>query len=67
MGSEARQNGALAIGISQVCQRGSPVVMQNRTASTTITVPVPDHPEIRLGTLMSIIKQSGLPKDIFES
>jgi len=28
---------------------------------------VPDHDEIRLGTLQSIIRQSGLPRSLFES
>jgi predicted RNA binding protein YcfA (HicA-like mRNA interferase family) len=40
--------------------------MQKRTAGTTITVPVPLHGEIRIGTLRSIIHQSGLPKSLFE-
>jgi len=30
------------------------------------TVPVPLHKEIRPGTLMAIIRQSGLPKVLFE-
>jgi predicted RNA binding protein YcfA (HicA-like mRNA interferase family) len=41
--------------------------MQRRIAAGTITVPVPDHPEIRLGTLQSIIRQSGVPRKAFES
>jgi predicted RNA binding protein YcfA (HicA-like mRNA interferase family) len=32
----------------------------------TITVPVPDHKEIKRGTMMSIIRQSGIPKEEFE-
>jgi len=32
---------------------------------STVTVPVPDHKEIRVGTLMSIIRQSGLDKSLF--
>ncbi len=31
-----------------------------------ITVPVPLHDEIRIGTLQSIIRQSGLPKETSE-
>jgi predicted RNA binding protein YcfA (HicA-like mRNA interferase family) len=34
---------------------------------STITVPVPDHGELRTGTLMSIIRQSGLVRRLFES
>lgn len=40
--------------------------MQLRLSYTTVTVPVPDHREIRIGTLRSIIRQSGLPKSLFE-
>jgi predicted RNA binding protein YcfA (HicA-like mRNA interferase family) len=41
--------------------------MQRRTANSTVTVPVPDHKEIKPGTLASIIRQSGLPRSAFES
>ncbi len=40
--------------------------MQKRTAETTVTVPVPLHTEIRVGTLLSIIRQSGLGRSLFE-
>ena len=43
-----------------VRQRGSHLVMQRRTDEGTITVPVPDHAELRVGTLRSIIRQSGV-------
>ena len=45
---------------------GSHVVMQRRVGATTITVPVPMHDELRKGTLASIIRQSQLPKALFE-
>ena len=32
----------------------------------TMTAIVPNHPEIALGTLSSIIRQSGLPRELFE-
>ncbi len=54
-------------GFAQVRQRGSHVVMQKRLPNTTITVPVPNHPELRIGTLQSIIRQSGVPRAEFES
>jgi predicted RNA binding protein YcfA (HicA-like mRNA interferase family) len=54
-------------GFIQVRQRGSHVVMQKRLPDTTITVPVPNHAELRIGTLQSIIRQSGLNKSEFES
>jgi len=53
-------------GFEKVRQRGSHVVMQKKSAGATITVPIPDHKEIRTGTLMSIIRQSGIPRAAFE-
>jgi predicted RNA binding protein YcfA (HicA-like mRNA interferase family) len=41
--------------------------MQRQEATGTTTVPVPDHRELKLGTLRSIIRQSGLPRAEFES
>lgn len=32
----------------------------------TLTVPVPDHKEIRIGTLLSIIRLPGVPRSNFE-
>ncbi len=55
------------VGFAEVRRRGSHVVMQRRTADSTITVPVPDHKEVRIGTLQSIIRQSGAPRGLFES
>ena len=54
-------------GFTEVRRRGSHVVMQRRTDAGTSTVPVPDHKEIKIGTLMSVIRQSGLPRSEFES
>ena len=54
-------------GFAEVRQRGSHIVMQRRSGDTTVTVPVPDHKELRLGTLMSIIRQSGLSRELFEA
>ena len=51
----------------EVRRRGSHVVMQRRVEGTTITVPVPDHAVLRVGTLLSIIRQSGLSRSLFES
>jgi predicted RNA binding protein YcfA (HicA-like mRNA interferase family) len=53
-------------GFVAVRQRGSHVVMQKQVGNTTVTVPVPNHTELKTGTLMSIIRQSGLPKELFE-
>jgi predicted RNA binding protein YcfA (HicA-like mRNA interferase family) len=41
--------------------------MQKRIPGSTITVPVPDHKELRIGTLQSIIRQSQLPRALFEA
>ena len=54
-------------GFVEVRQRGSHVVMQKKLPDTTITVPVPNHAELRTGTLQSIIRQSGLSRAEFES
>ena len=40
--------------------------MQKVGAEGTVTVPVPEHGELRTGTLLSIIRQCGLPRSEFE-
>ncbi|MEK8035283.1 MAG: type II toxin-antitoxin system HicA family toxin [candidate division NC10 bacterium] len=54
-------------GFSEVRRRGSHMVMQRRTPEGTVTVPVPDHRELALGTLVSIIRQSRVPREEFEA
>ncbi|MHB8564386.1 MAG: type II toxin-antitoxin system HicA family toxin [Acidiferrobacteraceae bacterium] len=54
-------------GFVEVRQHGSHIVMQKRLPDTTITVPVPNHAEIRIGTLQAIIRQSGVARRAFES
>ncbi len=54
-------------GFAQVRQRSSHIIMQRASEGSTTTVPVPDHPEVKIGTLRSIIRQSGLPRTEFES
>lgn len=54
-----------AHGFQLVRQRGSHMVMQQVIEGGTITVPVPDHAELRSGTLRSIIRQSGLAVEAF--
>ncbi len=53
-------------GFVEVRKRGSHIVMQKKHSGSTITVPVPDHRAIRTGTLLSIIRQSGLLRSEFE-
>ena len=54
-------------GYEEIRQRGSHIIMQKKTEDSTITIPVPNHKEIRTGTLMSIIRQSRLDRSIFEA
>jgi predicted RNA binding protein YcfA (HicA-like mRNA interferase family) len=56
-----------ANGFVEVRRRGSHIVMQRRRDGTTTTVPVPDHRAIRVGTLLSITRQSGLTRALFET
>ena len=53
-------------GFVEVRRRGSHIVMQNQDVARTITVPVPNHTELRIGTLQSIIRQSDVPRNKFE-
>ena len=54
-------------GFLEVRRKGSHVIMQKKTSDGgTTTVPVPDHKEIRTGTLKSIIRQSGVQRAEFE-
>ncbi len=53
-------------GFKEVRRKGSHIVMQKRVKNSTITVPVPNHKELKRGTLLSIIRQSGVPKGEFE-
>jgi len=56
-----------AHGFALVRQRGSHMVMQKRAGNSTITVPIPNHREIAIGTLLAIIRQSQLPRALFET
>jgi predicted RNA binding protein YcfA (HicA-like mRNA interferase family) len=53
-------------GFTEVRSRGSHFLMQKKLSDTTITVPVPDHATLKIGTLQSIIRQSGIPRSEFE-
>jgi predicted RNA binding protein YcfA (HicA-like mRNA interferase family) len=54
-------------GFQIVRQRGSHMVLQRIEGESTTTVPVPDHREIKPGTLRSIIRQSGVARTEFET
>ena len=47
-------------------QKGSHRIMQLQTETSTRSVPVPMHKDLKPGTLASIIRQSGLDKSLFE-
>ena len=53
-------------GFEEVRRRGSHVVMQRKHSDGTVTGPVPDHKELRTGTLLAIIRQSGVVRSEFE-
>ncbi|HEX2442266.1 MAG TPA: type II toxin-antitoxin system HicA family toxin [Methylomirabilota bacterium] len=53
-------------GFIEVRRRGSHIVMQSRTDAGSVTVPIPDHRELAIGTLLSIIRQSGVARGAFE-
>ena len=54
-------------GFVEVRRRGSHILMQKKLMPGTVTIPVPEHDEIRIGTLQSIIRQSSIPRSEFES
>jgi predicted RNA binding protein YcfA (HicA-like mRNA interferase family) len=54
-------------GFRLVRRRGSHASMQKAVPGSTVTVPIPLHGELKIGTLLSIIRQSGLPRSLFES
>jgi predicted RNA binding protein YcfA (HicA-like mRNA interferase family) len=53
-------------GFEEIRQRGSHIIMQKRSVESTVTIPIPNHKEIRIGTLLSIIRQSRLNRVLFE-
>jgi predicted RNA binding protein YcfA (HicA-like mRNA interferase family) len=48
-----------------VGRKGSHVRLKKKTPAKTYIVIVPMHPEIKRGTLKSIIRQSGIPSNEF--
>jgi predicted RNA binding protein YcfA (HicA-like mRNA interferase family) len=53
-------------GFAEVRRRGSYIIMQKKLTDSTITVPIPDYKLLKIGTLKSIIRQSGIPRSEFE-
>jgi predicted RNA binding protein YcfA (HicA-like mRNA interferase family) len=54
-------------GFQEARQKGSHIIMQKKIGRSTITVPIPDHEELRTGTLLGIIRQADLPRSLFET
>ena len=52
--------------VEKIRQKGSHIAMQKKSQEGTVTVIVPDHKEVKIGTLMSIIRQSKISRNAFE-
>ena len=55
------------IGFKPARQRGSHIILTKQTSDGKKAVVVPNHKEIDRGTLIEIIRQSGLKKEKFLS
>jgi predicted RNA binding protein YcfA (HicA-like mRNA interferase family) len=53
-------------GFAEKRRRGSHIVMQRVNGEGSCTVLVPDHRELKTGTLLSIIRTSSIPRSEFE-
>ncbi|MXS83265.1 type II toxin-antitoxin system HicA family toxin [Nitrosomonas oligotropha] len=53
-------------GFIEVWRRGSHVVMQKKMDTQRLPDLIPNHSEVRIGTLQFIIRQSGIAKSEFE-
>ncbi|MDO9516544.1 MAG: type II toxin-antitoxin system HicA family toxin [Methanosarcinaceae archaeon] len=54
-----------SIGFQIVSQKGSHIKMKGQISHETFIVIIPNYKEIPIGTLKSIIRQSGLSPDEF--
>ena len=55
-----------ANGFTAARRESSHRVMQGIVGDVTVSISVPLHRELAIGTLVSIIRQSGLPRRLFE-
>jgi predicted RNA binding protein YcfA (HicA-like mRNA interferase family) len=53
-------------GVVEARRRGNHIVTQRRSDAGSVTVPIPDHRELAIGTLLSIIRQSRVRRVEFE-
>jgi len=51
----------------QILQQHGIVMQRPDPATGTVTAPVPDHPELAIGTFLAIIRQSRVPRAAFET
>jgi predicted RNA binding protein YcfA (HicA-like mRNA interferase family) len=56
-----------AVGFAEVSRRGSHVKFAKSISGGIVTVIVPDHREVPIGTLRSILRQAGLTPEEFDS
>jgi predicted RNA binding protein YcfA (HicA-like mRNA interferase family) len=56
----------LAAGFAEVSRKGSHVKFARTSPEGVRTVIVPDHREVAIGTLRSILRQAGLTPDEFD-
>ena len=56
-----------AAGFSQIGQKGSHVKFVKQTDEGICTAIVPNHREVAIGTLRSILRQAGLSADEFDA
>ena len=54
-------------GFIQVRQKGSHIVMQKKIKNRTLTVPVPNHSEIKIGTLNQLSDNQKFQNSIFKN
>jgi predicted RNA binding protein YcfA (HicA-like mRNA interferase family) len=52
-------------GFEIVGRKGSHIRLKKKTATEVRIVVVPDHPEIQIGTLRSILRQAGISREEF--
>jgi predicted RNA binding protein YcfA (HicA-like mRNA interferase family) len=53
-------------GFVEVRRHGSHIVVQKTLDAGTITLPIPDHHELKRGTLAAIVRQSRVAREEFE-
>jgi len=53
-------------GFREVRRRGNHIIMQNQEGHSTRTVRFHTPEELRVGTLLSVIRQSGIARELFE-